>query len=147
MFAMLAETLKGAKVNWLYMSPLVVLLGGAMLLITVAVLTPQWPKRMFALCSVAISTAAAILGVVLWHRIDHVGSLRIIGQSMILDKTTVWVTITLCVAVAMVSLVTDGYLRREGLDGPEVYALYLIAALGGIVMGSAADLIVLFLGL
>ena len=46
MFAMLAETLKGAKVNWLYMSPLVVLLGGAMLLITVAVLTPQWPKRM-----------------------------------------------------------------------------------------------------
>jgi NADH-quinone oxidoreductase subunit N len=147
MNAVLAETLKGAKVNWLYMSPLVVLLGGAMLLITVAVLTPQWPKRLFALCSVAIATTAAVLGVVLWHRVDQVGSLRIIGQSMILDKTTVWVTITLSIAVALVSLVTDGYLRRESIDGPEVYALYLIAALGGIVMGSAADLIVLFLGL
>ena len=45
------------------------------------------------------------------------------------------------------SLVTDDYLRREGLDGPEVYALYLVAAAGGIVMGAANDLIVLFLGL
>ena len=47
----------------------------------------------------------------------------------------------------LVALVTDDYLRREELDGPEVYALYLLAALGGIVMGSANDLIVLFLGL
>ena len=33
------------------------------------------------------------------------------------------------------------------MDGPEVYALYLVAAIGGIVMGAANDLIVLFLGL
>ena len=45
------------------------------------------------------------------------------------------------------SLSTDSYLRRENLDGPEVYALYLLSAVGGVVMGSANDLIVLFLGL
>ena len=50
-------------------------------------------------------------------------------------------------AVFLVSLLTDDYLRREGLDGPEIYALYLLAAIGGIVMGAANDLIVLFLGL
>ena len=128
MLAVLADTLTGAKVNWLYMSPLVVLLGGAMLLVTVAVLTPAWPKRLYSLCAVAVSLASAVLGVVLWHRVDSLGALRIVGQSMILDKTTVWVTITLCVAVAMVSLVTDGYLRREGLEGAELYVLLLLSA-------------------
>ena len=44
-------------------------------------------------------------------------------------------------------LITDDYLRREDLDGPEVYGLYLMAAIGGVVMASANDLIVLFLGL
>ena len=147
MLALLAETLKGVKVNWLYVSPLVVLLGGAMLLVTVAALTPAWPKRLYALCTVAIAAASAVFGVVLWHRVDSLGAQRIIGQSLILDKTTAWVTITLSVAVALVALVTDGYLRREGLEGPEIYALYMVSALGGIVMGSANDLIVLFLGL
>ena len=47
----------------------------------------------------------------------------------------------------LVAFVTDDYLRREELDGPEVYALYLLAAVGAVVMGSANDLIVLFLGL
>ena len=47
----------------------------------------------------------------------------------------------------LAALVTDDYLRREDLDGPEVYALYMLAALGGMVMGAANDLIVLFLGL
>ena len=46
------------------------------------------------------------------------------------------------------SLFTDGYLRREDLDGPEVYALHAhVAPSGGVVMASANDLIVLFLGL
>ena len=56
-------------------------------------------------------------------------------------------TVTICVAIALVSLATDSYLRREDLEGPEVYALYLLSALGGVVMASANDLIVLFLGL
>ena len=58
-----------------------------------------------------------------------------------------FVTITIAAAVVLVAFVTDDYLRREDLEGPEVYALYLLAAIGGIVMGSANDLIVLFLGL
>ena len=47
----------------------------------------------------------------------------------------------------LAALSTDGYLRREGLEGPEIYALYMLCAVGGIVMSAANDLIVLFLGL
>ena len=39
------------------------------------------------------------------------------------------------------------HVRREDIDGPEIYSLYMMAAIGGIVMGAANDLIVLFLGL
>ena len=45
------------------------------------------------------------------------------------------------------ALVADGYLRREGLDGPEFYVLMLLSATGGVIMAMANDLIVLFLGL
>jgi len=49
--------------------------------------------------------------------------------------------------VVLVALLLDGYLRREGLVGAEMYALMLISAAGGVVMAGAGDLIVLFLGL
>ncbi len=53
----------------------------------------------------------------------------------------------IAVSVVLVALLLDGYLRRERLEGPEMYALMLISAAGGMVMAGAADLIVLFLGL
>jgi NADH-quinone oxidoreductase subunit N len=49
--------------------------------------------------------------------------------------------------VGLVSLSTSEYLRREELDGPETYAMYLAAAIGAMVMASANDFVVMFLGL
>ena len=69
------------------------------------------------------------------------------GGALRFDVFSMIITITIAIAVVLVAFVTDDYLRREDLDGPEVYALYLLAAIGGIIMGSANDLIVLFLGL
>jgi NADH-quinone oxidoreductase subunit N len=88
-----------------------------------------------------------ILSFVLWHKITHGGASVLIGGALRFDVFSMFVTITIAAGVVLVALVTDDYLRREDLDGPEVYALYLLAALGGVVMGSANDLIVLFLGL
>ena len=50
-------------------------------------------------------------------------------------------------AVVLAALLTDGYLRREGLEGVEPYVLLLLSASGGVIMAQANDLIVLFLGL
>jgi NADH-quinone oxidoreductase subunit N len=46
-----------------------------------------------------------------------------------------------------VSLITSDHLSRDGSDSPEIYALYLTAAIGAVVMISSNDLVVLFLGL
>lgn len=51
------------------------------------------------------------------------------------------------VSVTLVALLLDGYLRRERIEGPEMYVLMLLSAAGGVVMAGASDLIVLFLGI
>ena len=142
-----ADTLQGPSIDWFALSPLLVLLGGAMVLLVGGALTPAWPKRWYALFTAAVAIAGVVLGVLLWRRIDDKGPVSLVGNALSLDKVAVWLTITICVGVFLSALVSDDYLRREGLDGPELYALYLLAALGGVVMSSANDLVVLFLGL
>ena len=61
--------------------------------------------------------------------------------------SALFVTVVICAAVILGALLADGYLRREGLDGPEFYVLMLLSASGGVIMAMANDLIVLFLGL
>ena len=144
---MIAETLVGPPIDWFALSPLLVLLGGAMFLLVVGSLTPKWPRGLYALVSALCAGAAAVLAFTLWDDISDKGPKFLVKDALIFDTFSMWVTITIAVAVLMTTLITDDYLRREQLDGPEVYALYLLSALGGIVMGSASDLIVLFLGL
>ena len=50
-------------------------------------------------------------------------------------------------AVILGALLLDGWLRREGMEGAEPYVLMLLSASGGVMMASANDLIVMFLGL
>ena len=140
-------TLVGPPVDWFALSPLLVLLGAAMVLLVVGALLPRWPRHLYALFTAAAGVATMILCFFLWDNITDGGPSTLVGGALRFDVFSMFVTITIAAAVVLVSMVTDDYLRREDLDGPEVYALYLLAAIGGVVMGSANDLIVLFLGL
>jgi len=63
------------------------------------------------------------------------------------DGFTLFFTILLGSALVLGSLVAESYLPREGLDGPEFYVLAMLCTSGAIIMASANDLIVVFLGL
>jgi len=136
-----ADSLHGPSIDWFALSPLLVLLGGAMVLLLAAALTPTWRRGMYAWFTVAVSLAVIVLSFILWHRIDIHGTKTLVDGAVAFDHFALWMTI------ALVALATDGYLRREGLEGPELYALYMLCAVGGVVMSEANDLIVLFLGL
>ncbi len=70
-----------------------------------------------------------------------------IGDQFSFDGFTLVVAGVIVSAVALCALLLDEYLRREGIDGPEMYVLMMLSAAGGVVMAGAGDLIVLFLGL
>ena len=102
----------------------------------------------------ALVALAALTG--LWH--DHYWADRpsiegigrpvgAIGDQFSFDGFTLVVAGVIVSAVALCALLLDEYLRREGIDGPEMYVLMMLSAAGGVVMAGAGDLIVLFLGL
>jgi NADH-quinone oxidoreductase subunit N len=143
----LAQTFVGPEVQWFDLSPILVLTGAALLMLLVGALTPTWPRGLYAAVTATAAGTAGALALVLWDDIADQGPRTLVGGALSFDAFAQFVTITICAALVLVALTSDEYLRREGLDGPELYALFLVAATGGIVMASANDLIVLFIGL
>ena len=137
----------GPEISWFALSPMLVLVGTALVLLVGGALLPRWPRGSYAFVTAAAAGAAAVLAMVLWGQTTDDGPSTLVGGALAFDAFAMFVTITICAGLLLVSLVADDYLRREDLDGPEVYALMLVAATGGIVMGAANDLIVLFIGL
>ena len=144
---MLAQTLFDPEIAWFALSPILVLLGGALFLMLAGALTPTWWPGMYAAVTAVTAGAAGALAMVLWDDITDEGPRTLVAGAVALDHFAMFLTITICAAVLLVSLLTDHHLRGTPNEGPEIYALYLVAAIGGIVMASANDLIVLFIGL
>ena len=59
------ETLVGPSIDWWGLSPLLVLLGGALVLLALAALTPKWPRGLYSLFTVVVATAALVLALIL----------------------------------------------------------------------------------
>ena len=70
-----------------------------------------------------------------------------IAGAIAFDGFAVFIQITVAIAMLLTALVGDGYLRREGVEGPEFHVLAMMSASGAMMMGAANDLIVVFLGL
>jgi NADH-quinone oxidoreductase subunit N len=140
-------TFTGPDVAWFALSPILVLVGAALFLLVVGALTPPWPRRWYGIVTVLAAGAAAGLAMFGWDDITDGGPRTLVGDALAFDGFAMFVTIAMCVSLGLVAMVTDDYLEREHIQGPEVFALYLVAATGGIVMGAANDLIVMFIGL
>ena len=143
----MGTTMQYPSIDWLAITPLIILLAGMMLNLVSAALTRPWPRAWYALGTVELAVAAVIVEMFLWHDVGRDGSRVVINDALSIDHFTVLCWIGIAGALALVSLSTADYLRREQLDGPEVYALYICAAIGAMIMTAANDMVVLFLGL
>lgn len=144
---MLAQEFLAPDIEWYHLSPIITLVGGAMFLLVVGALTPTWPRNLYAAVTAVTVSAAGLLAFFHWRTIDDDGPSTLVSRALAFDTFAQYLTITVCVATLLVALVTADELHRTGRDGPELYALFLVAATGAVVMGAANDLIVLFLGL
>jgi len=140
--------LKTPPVAWSTLAPLLVLLGGAVALLVLGALLPRRSKvGWHAIATIVVAFGAIGAVVPLWNRVHDDGPMSVVSGAVGVDGFSLFLTVVICLSVVMAALITDGYLRREGLEGPEVYVLMLLSAAGGVIMASANDLIVMFLGL
>jgi NADH-quinone oxidoreductase subunit N len=138
------------RMDWAAAAPLLILCGAALALLLVSALTPSKPAR----GTYAFLTAAACAGAIassagLWARItdSHRGVFTTAAGALTVDGFSVFFIVVISLGIGLAALLADDFLRREDLDGPELYVLLLFAGAGGIVMAMANDLIVVFLGL
>ncbi len=148
------ESTPTPEVAWSGLLPLLVLAGAAIVLLTIMSLARDALPRWFSSIYTALAGVATIVvAVPLWDRVQdrlpdgRLDSFSTLDSSYGVDGFSVFVTMLIAAVVALVALLADHYLRREDLDGPEFYVLVMLSAAGGIIMASANDLIVLFLGL
>jgi NADH-quinone oxidoreductase subunit N len=135
-------------IRYLAILPVIVMLGGAVAILGVTSLVRR-PLRVRVATIGTVVVSGTALGFALWQWsdvLDH-GPFTAIDHALVVDGFSVLVAILVPCAMLLTALVADGYLRREGITGPEFHVLALISAAGAMIMAEANDLIIVFLGL
>ena len=144
----LAEGFTSPTVDWWALTPQLILLGAALtiLLVTSLVRRPV-PVAFSTGLTLAAGVATFVVGLALWADIRLESARTTLNGAFGIDGFSLFFTILTAVGVVATALISHDYCKRHGLAAPELSALLLTSAAGAIVMASANDLIVLFLGL
>jgi NADH-quinone oxidoreductase subunit N len=145
-----AQQIDTPPIDWGALAPVFVLVGGALLMLAAAALGRRKPlKGIYALFTVLVALVAMGTAVPLWREVTDParGPFTAIAGAISIDGFSIFLTFVILAGVVLAALLADGFLRRESMDGVELYVLMLLSASGGVVMAMANDLIVLFLGL
>ena len=143
-------------VEYHFLAPFLILVGSAVALLAVSsLLRGQFRKGLYAAWTVVTALVAMgwawhLWGQVVGHSSGHAprpGAVSAVSGALAIDGFGLFITITMCVALVLGALMAESYLPQEHLEGPEFYVLAMLSASGGILMGLANDLIVVFLGL
>jgi NADH-quinone oxidoreductase subunit N len=137
------------RVDWLAVGPEVALVVAAFILVMVAALNRgrRDLSGLYLDLSLAGVAAAALITARLWSVVTDGAPYQALANMVAVDGFSVFARLVILIATALGLLVAQGYLRREGLEGPECHALLLLSASGMLLMTSANDLIVVFLAL
>ncbi|HEV8615689.1 MAG TPA: NADH-quinone oxidoreductase subunit N [Methylomirabilota bacterium] len=121
--------------------PVLVILGTAALVLLLDLLPGESKEH---LGGVALAGIVGALLASLWQWGSPVRAFR---DMVLLDDYALFFDVVICYAAALIVLLSLDYLRREGVESGEYYALVLFATAGMMLLASAGDLIVVFLAL
>jgi len=143
-----AATIATPQIRYLCILPVLVMLGGAVVLLATSALVRR-PLRATVATVGTVVIGLGTLGVSLWQwaTVASSGPTTTIDHAVVMDGFSVLISVTVSCAMILTALIADGYLRREGIDGAEVHVLALVSASGAMIMGEANDLVLIFLGL
>jgi NADH-quinone oxidoreductase subunit N len=130
------------SISWIAILPLLIVTGTAMLTL-VADLWMEGPDReglgWIGLLGLVITAVTAIA---LWNT-----KLSTFSDAIIVDRYGLFFTLLFTVASGLTLLMSMSYLELTEIRTGDYYALILFATVGMVLMATATDLIVIFLGL
>ena len=130
------------NIAWLAVLPLLIVTGTAMLVL-VADLWMEGPDRealgWIGLLGLAI---AAVAAVALWNT-----RLSTFSDTIVVDRYGLFFTLLFAVGSGLTLLMSMSYLELTDIRTGDYYALILFSTVGMVLMATATDLIVIFLGL
>ncbi len=134
---------KGPSIDWAGLSPLVALLGGAVVVLLAGLLRPRWVREGLVPLLAAAAFAAAI-GLGIWQLGERK---TLVATALRLDELTVVLSFVFCAGgIGAIALAWRGVAPREAAHG-EFHALLLTSAAGMWTLVAAQNLVTLFLGL
>ena len=130
-----------SSLDFYYILPELVLTGGAMLLLLLAVLVPQRDGLL-------LWTALAIVAVTLVLVVEFLGVNVTASRGLLaIDGFAGFFKVVVLLSAALTLLMSAPYLKVEGIRVGEYYFLILCATIGMMFMASGVELITLFIGL
>ncbi len=136
-------------VDFFAIAPEIALFGAAIVIVLGRSLIRHDPRVNDASLLTAIA-GIAVSGLFVgfqWGFVHGDGPYQAISGMVAVDGFAVFVQSVILGATLLAVLLSAGYLKREGLEGPEYLVLMLCSATGMMLMASANDLITTFLAL
>ena len=132
----------GPHIDWMAISPLVALIGGACLVLMAGLIRAPFVRRtLVPLLTLAALGAAAGLAIATWG--DNVS---VIADAMAMDDLTLFLTLVFAAAAAGTVLLSWRALAPREAGHGEYSALLLTAVSGMVVLAGATNLVTIFIG-
>ena len=130
------------NISFVALLPMLILTGTALLAL-VADLWMEGPDREgLGWIGLAGLAATAITAMTLWN--THISTL---SDTLAVDRYGLFFTLLFCVVTGLTLLMSMSYLETTEIQTGDYYSLVLFSTLGMVLMATATDLIVIFLGL
>lgn len=158
-------------IDWAALSPVVIVLGAAIIGVLVEAFAPAKARRTVQLALSLLALVGALVAVVLlWPGVEDTGGTTVLGGSLLVDGPTLvlWATIAVLALIALLIIADrtetgedafapnaaavpgsdyEEVARRKGVRQTEIYPLVLFATGGMLVFPAAGDLLTLFVAL
>jgi NADH-quinone oxidoreductase subunit N len=124
------------------LAPTLVILGAGVLVLILDLLPPRGSKGHLGGVALAGIVGALLASIAQWGR-----GARAFRDMVLLDDYALFLHVVICYAAALAVMLSIDYLQRNGIESGEYYALVLLSTAGMLLLASAGDLLVVFLGI
>ena len=129
-------------ISWVAILPLLIVTGTAMLIL-ISDLWMEGPDReALGWLGLIGLLAAAVAAIALWN--THRSAF---ANAVVVDRYGLFFTLLFCVASGLTLLMSMSYLELTEIRTGDYYSLVLLSTVGMVLMATATDLILIFLGL